>query len=168
LDDVKITMIFKKIKKAVKENKCLLLKKAIRLETFRLDFNFDTMLAMWSKNNTLRFQSKLNQFVGQIYNVNQLSIFKPFITYVHTNLKDLFDIGNLDFFYSLKGEVGPSHFDEEHVLIIGVKNVTYYHLDNKDFKVEPGDILYIPKNYLHHAFSARERIILSLSIWKKD
>jgi len=99
LDDVKITMIFKKIRKAVKENKCLLLKKAIRLETFRLDFNFDTMLAMWSKNNTLGFSSKvskLNQFVGQIYNVNQLSIFKPFITYVHTNLKDLFDIGYIE------------------------------------------------------------------------
>ena len=58
--------------------------------------------------------------------------------------------------------------DKEHVIILGVKNITYYHLDNKDFKVEPGDILYIPKNYLHHAFSARERIVLSLSIWKKD
>jgi|TARA_Y100000015_G_C2377700_1_gene83408 hypothetical protein len=161
-------MIFKKIRKAVKENKYLLIKKAIRLETFRLDFNFDTMLALWSKNNTLHFESKLNQFVGQINNVNHLSIFKPFISYVETNLKDLFEIGKLDFFYSLKGEVGPSHLDKEHVIILGVKNITYYHLDNKDFKVEPGDILYIPKNYLHHAFSARERIVLSLSIWKKD
>tara|TARA_B100000035_G_scaffold220201_1_gene189003 strand:- start:1109 stop:1618 length:510 start_codon:yes stop_codon:yes gene_type:complete len=169
LDDAKIKMIFKEIRKAVEENKCLLLKNAIRLETFGLDFNFDTMLALWAKNNTLDgVHVRSNKFVGQIYNVNQLSIFKPFISYVHTNLKDLFDIGNLDFFYSLKGEVGPSHLDKEHVLIIGVKNVTYYHLDNKDFKVEPGDILYIPKNYLHHAFSARERIILSLSIWKKD
>ena len=161
-------MIFKKIRKAVKENKCLLIKKAIRLETFRLDFNFDTMLELWSKNNTLHFESKLNQFVGQINNVNHLPIFKPFIAYVETNLKDLFEIGKLDFFYSLKGEVGPSHLDKEHVIILGVKNVTYYHLDNKDFKVEPGDILYIPKSYLHHAFSGRERIILSLSIWRKD
>jgi hypothetical protein len=151
-------MIFKKIKKAVKENKCLLLKKAIRLETFRLDFNFDTMLAMWSKNNTLYFENKLNQ----------IPIFKPYLSYIHTNLKDLFDIGNLDFFYSLKGEVGASHFDKEHVLILGIKNITYYHIDNKDLKIEPGDVLYIPKNYLHHAFSSRERIVLSLSVWKKD
>tara|TARA_B100000003_G_C10907378_1_gene361756 strand:+ start:669 stop:1175 length:507 start_codon:yes stop_codon:yes gene_type:complete len=168
LDDVKIIMIFKKIRKAVKENKYLLIKKAIRLETFRLDFNFDTMFAMWAKNNSLYFESKLSPFVGQICNVNRLSIFKPYITYIETNLKDLFEIGNLDFFYSLKGEVGPSHFDREHVIILGIKNVTYYHLDNKDFKVEPGDILYIPKNYLHHSFSARERIVLSLSIWKKN
>lgn len=158
-------MIFKKIKRAVKENKYLLLKKAIRLETFQLDFNFDSMLAMWSKNNSLYFETKL--MVGQIFNVNNLSIFKPYITYIETNLKDLFKIGKLDFFFSLKGEVGPSHVDKEHVLILGIKNVTYYHLDNKDFKVEPGDILYIPKGYLHHAFSARERIVLSLSVWKK-
>ena len=158
-------MIFKKIKRAVKENKYLLVKKAIRLETFQLDFNFDSMLAMWSKNNSLYFETKL--MVGQIFNVNHLSIFKPYITYIETNLKDLFKIGKLDFFFSLKGEVGPSHVDKEHVLILGIKNVTYYHLDNKDFKVEPGDILYIPKGYLHHAFSARERIVLSLSVWKK-
>ncbi len=158
-------MIFKKIKRAVKENKYLLIKKAIRLETFQLDFNFDSMLAMWSKNNSLYFETKL--MVGQIFNVNNLSIFKPYITYIETNLKDLFKIGKLDFFFSLKGEVGPSHVDKEHVLILGIKNVTYYHLDNKDFKVEPGDILYIPKGYLHHAFSARERIVLSLSVWKK-
>ena len=158
-------MIFKKIKRAVKENKYLLIKKAIRLETFQLDFNFDSMLAMWSKNNSLYFETKL--MVGQIFNVNHLSIFKPYITYIETNLKDLFKIGKLDFFFSLKGEVGPSHVDKEHVLILGIKNVTYYHLDNKDFKVEPGDILYIPKGYLHHAFSARERIVLSLSVWKK-
>ena len=158
-------MIFKKIKRAVKENKYLLIKKAIRLETFQLDFNFDSMLAMWSKNNSLYFETKL--MVGQIFNVNHLSIFKPYITYLETNLKDLFKIGKLDFFFSLKGEVGPSHVDKEHVLILGIKNVTYYHLDNKDFKVEPGDILYIPKGYLHHAFSARERIVLSLSVWKK-
>ncbi len=123
------------------------------------------MLAMWSKNNSLYFETKL--MVGQIFNVNNLSIFKPYITYIETNLKDLFKIGKLDFFFSLKGEVGPSHVDKEHVLILGIKNVTYYHLDNKDFKVEPGDILYIPKGYLHHAFSARERIVLSLSVWKK-
>ena len=86
--------------------------------------------------------------------------------YININLKDLFNIGNLDFFYSLKGEVGPSHSDEEHVLILGIKNITYYHIDNNDYKIEPGDILYIPKNYLHHAFSSRERIVLSLSLWK--
>ena len=58
-------MIFKKIKRAVKDNKYLLIKKAIRLETFQLDFNFDSMLAMWSKNNSLYFETK--QMVGQIF-----------------------------------------------------------------------------------------------------
>ena len=60
------------------------------------------MLAMWSKNNSLYFETKL--MVGQIFNVNRLSIFKPYITYIETNLKDLFKIGKLDFFFSLKGD----------------------------------------------------------------
>jgi len=160
-------MFFNKIKQATKNNKYLLLKKAIRLETFRLNFNFDSMLALWANNNTLEFENKLNPFLGQIKNINQIPIFKPYLTYINTNLKDVFDLGGLDFFYSLKGEVGPSHFDKEHVMILGIKNVTYYHMDNKDFKLEPGDVLYIPKNFLHHSFSSRERIVLSLSIWKK-
>tara|TARA_R110001632_G_scaffold34971_1_gene88535 strand:- start:370 stop:852 length:483 start_codon:yes stop_codon:yes gene_type:complete len=159
-------MLFEEIKKAVRENKYLFIKKAIRLETFTLDFNFDTMLAIWSKNNTLRFENKASSFVGQIFNLNELFIFKAYLSYINTNLKDLFNVGKLDFFYSLKGEVGPSHVDKEHVLILGIKNITYYHIDDNDFKIEPGDILYIPKNYLHHAFSSRERIVLSLSLWE--
>tara|TARA_R110000744_G_scaffold69219_1_gene140552 strand:+ start:1129 stop:1614 length:486 start_codon:yes stop_codon:yes gene_type:complete len=159
-------IFFEEIKKAVEENKYLFFKKAIRLETFRLDFSFDTMLALCAKNNTLKFTNKVNPLVGQILNVNELSIFKAYLSYIKNNLKNLFNIGSLDFFYSLKGEVGYSHRDKEHVMILGIKNTTYYHIDNKDFKIEPGDILYIPKNYLHHSFSSRERIVLSLSLWE--
>ena len=86
---------------------------------------------------------------------------------IETNLKDIFYMGNLDFFYSLRGDVGPSHVDDEHVIILGIKNITYYHMDNIDFKIEPGDVLYISKGFLHHSFSPRERIVLSLSLWEK-
>ena len=61
---------------------------------------------------------------------------------------------------------GESHVDREHVLILGVYKNTYYHVDGKDIKVCPGDILYICKNNLHHVFSPTERIVLSLSVWE--
>ena len=38
--------------------------------------------------------------------------------------------------------MGPAHIDFETVIILGIKNVTYYHIDNNDLKIEPGDILY--------------------------
>tara|TARA_R100001460_G_scaffold6401_3_gene16861 strand:- start:3354 stop:3926 length:573 start_codon:yes stop_codon:yes gene_type:complete len=159
-------VIFKKIKKAFKNKKYVFVKKAIRLESFRLDFNFDMMLALWGKNNNLRFENK-SIFVGQLFELNSIPIFKTYIDYIETNLKEIFYMGNLDFFFSLKGDVGPTHIDPEHVIILGIKNVTYYHIDNNDLKIEPGDILYIPKGFLHHAFSSRERIVLSLSLWEK-
>ena len=158
--------MFKKIKYAHKNNKYLLIKKAIRLQSFRLDFDFDMMFALFAKYNCLDFSQK-KQFVGQIIEVNSIPIFKTYLNYIATHLKDLFNIGNLDFFYSLKGEIGPAHEDFENVIILGIKNVTYYHIDNNDLKIEPGDILYVPKGFLHHAFSSRERIVLSLSLWKK-
>ena len=159
-------MIFKKIKKSFKKNKYVLIKNAIRLESFRLDFNFDMMFSLWAKNNNLKFKNA-SPLVGQIIELNSIPIFKAYLDYVSTNLKDIFSTGNLDFFFSLIGDVGPSHQDAEHVIILGIKNVTYYHIDNNDFKIEPGDVLYIPKGFLHHAFSSRERIVLSLSLWKK-
>jgi len=160
-------MVFNKIKKAFKENKYLLLKKAIRLETFRLDFDFDMMFSLFAKYNDLNFSQK-KQFVGQIIDINSIPIFKTYLDYIATHLKDLFYLGNLDFFYSLKGEIGPAHKDKENVLILGVKNITYYHIDDIDIEINPGDILFVPKNMLHHSFSSRERIVLSLSLWEKN
>jgi len=160
-------MIFEKIKKSYFKKKYLILNKAINLGSFELQFNFDSMFQLWSMNNNLDFKMQNGPFMGQIMNINNISIFKNYLNYMNQNLLDYFKIGKLDFFYSLKGMVGTSHVDEEDVIILGIKNVTYYHIDNIDLKIEPGDVLYIPQGFRHHSFSARERIVLSLSLWKK-
>ena len=162
-----IPHIKKKIKKAYKKNNYLLLKKAIQLKFFGIDFNFDTMYALHAKHNTLEFRNKKFLHLGHLRNLNDIPLFKTYLDYMATSLKDIFNIGTLDFFYSTIGVVGPSHIDKEHVIILGIKNATYYHLNNSDVKIEAGDILYIPKDVLHHSFSSRERIILSLSLWEK-
>tara|TARA_R100001594_G_scaffold150283_1_gene210848 strand:+ start:3527 stop:4009 length:483 start_codon:yes stop_codon:yes gene_type:complete len=160
-------MLFKKIRKAIYKKSYVLIKNAVQLESFKLDFDFNMMFALYGKHNNLKFQYKVTPFVGQIFDLNSIPLFKTYLDYIATHLGDLFEIGSLDFFYSIKGEVGPAHQDREHVIILGIKNITYYHIDNVDLKIEPGDIVYVPKGYLHHAFSPRERIILSLSLWKK-
>jgi len=162
-----ILKMFKKIKKACQKNKYLLIKNAVTLKSFGLDFSFDDMFSIFGKHNNLAFENKTTPFLNQIIKLNELFIFKTYLDFVNTNLKDIFTIGNLDSFYSIRGEVGPTHEDSEHVLILGIKNTTYYHIDNIDLQINPGDVLYIPKGYYHHAFSSRERIILSLSLWKK-
>jgi len=159
--------VLHKIKKAYKKNNFLLLKKAIQLNSFKIDFNFDMMYALHATYNTIEFYNKNTLHMGQLRNLNGIPLFKAYLDYIATHLKDIFNIGTLDFFYSTIGVVGPSHKDKEHVIIVGIKNVTYYHLNNIDVIIEPGDMLYIPKGVLHHSFSSRERIILSLSLWEK-
>jgi len=159
--------VIHKIKKAYKKNNYLLLKKVIDLKSFKIDFNFDTMHALHAKYNTLEFYNKNRLHLGQLRNLQEIPLFKTYLDYIATPLKDIFTGIVLDFFYSTIGIIGPSHVDREHVIILGIKNATYYHLNNTDVIVEPGDILYIPKGVLHHSFSSRERIILSLSLWEK-
>ena len=167
-------MNFNKIKKCFLDKKYLHIENAIDLESFKLNFNFDLMFKMLSMNNYLKVQGKKTyhiyqgiSMIGQIFEVNKINIFKDYLNYIDENLGDTFKIGNLDFFYSLKGEVGSAHVDSECVIILGIKNVTYYHIDNIDLKIKPGDVLCISKDILYHSFSSRERIVLSLSLWKK-
>ena len=158
--------MFKKIKIAHKNSKPLLVRNAITLKTFRLDFDFDMMFGLLAQHNYLGHSLK-KEFVGQIVQVNNIPIFKTYVNYISTHLKNLFNIGDLDFFYSLKGEIGPAHKDDENVIILGIKNITYYHINNIDLQINPGDVLFVPKNVLHHSFSSRERIVLSVSLWEK-
>ena len=115
---------------------------------------------------------KGNPFIGQIHNIvnDQTSIFfKTYLTFLSNILENTFkyNFGNLDFFFSTQGQRGGSHVDPEHVIILGVYKNTYYHIKGEDIKVCPGDMLYISKGNIHHAFSSTERIVLSISIWEK-
>ena len=88
--------------------------------------------------------------LGVDVNEQTSSFFNTYLSFISNVLQDIlkFNLGNLDFFFSTKGQRGESHVDREHVLILGVYKNTYYHVDGKDIKVCPGDILYIYKNNL--------------------
>ena len=155
-----------KIIEAYNKKSYALINKAIDLKKFNLNFNFDSMFAL---NATRNFSHILkNEKVGQIIAVHTENVFYNYIEYINSNFKKIFsyNLGNLDFFYSVDGGKGIPHVDKEHVLILGVKNVTFYHLNNKDVAINEGDLLYIHKDIWHHVFSSRERIVLSLSFWE--
>ena len=95
-------MIFEKIKKSSLERKYLILNKAINLGSFELQFNFDSMFQLWSMNNNLDFKMQNGPFMGQIMNMNNISIFQNYLNYINQNLLDYFKIGKLDFFLFIK------------------------------------------------------------------
>ena len=155
-----------KIMEAYNKKSYALINNAIDLKKFNINFNFDSMFAF---NATRNFEHVLkNKKIGQIIGVHAANIFYDYVKYIDFNFKKIFsyNLGNLDFFYSIDGDKGTPHVDKEHVIILGVKNVTFYHLNNQDIAVNEGDLLYIHKNIWHHVFSSRERIVLSLSLWE--
>ena len=161
-----------KIIKAYKNKDYVLIKNAINLKSLGLDFDFNSMYELFNIYPKLEMVYKGNPFIGQIHNIinDQTSIFfKTYLTFLSNILENTFkyNFGNLDFFFSTQGQRGGSHVDPEHVIILGVYKNTYYHIKGEDVKVCPGDMLYISKGNIHHAFSSTERIVLSISIWEK-
>jgi|TARA_R110000824_G_scaffold27658_2_gene93745 hypothetical protein len=162
-----------KIKKAYKDKNYTLIKNAINLKSFGLDFDFNSLFEFYNtypiSNYLSKNENSLNVFqMVNVVNKDTSIFFNAYLTFLNNIMKNTFNhnMGNLDFFFSTKGEVGSSHVDPEHVLILGVYNNTYYHIKGKDIKLCPGDLLYIYKGNIHHSFSSTERIVLSLSLWE--
>lgn len=69
---------------------------------------------------------------------------------------------NFYIFFSLKtGGKSITHRDPYDVYILGLYGKTLYKVEDKEYCVNVGDLLYIPKNYLHTAIGLTPRIILS-------
>jgi len=159
------------IKKAYKNKSYTLLKNAVDLKSFGLNFNFNSLFEFYNTYPITNYYPKNSAHIFQIVNVlnkDTTIFFSVYTAYIEKLISNVFKhkLGNLDFFFSTKGEVGASHIDEEHVIILGIYKTTYYHIKGNDIKINPGDILYIYKNNLHHVFSSTERIVLSLSLWE--
>ena len=169
-----------KIKNANKNKSYALVKNAVNLKSFGLDFDFNSMYEFFNIYPKLKFEHKGSPFIGQVHDIinNQTSMFfNGYLTFLHnllentfnhTDPNNIFRIGKLDFIFSTQGYRGGSHIDPEHVIILGVYKNTYYHIQGEDVKVCPGDLLYIYKNVVHHAFSSTERIVFSISVWDND
>ena len=164
-----------KIKKAYKNKTYVLLKNAINLKSFGLDFDFNSLFEFYNNYPVSNYISKgshnLHLFhMFNIINKDTYNFFYAYLSYLKNIINNAFYYknGDLDFLFSTKAEVGISHVDDEHVLILGIYKDTYYHIKGKDIKISPGDLLYICKGNMHHAFSSTERIVLSLSLWEAN
>lgn len=75
---------------------------------------------------------------------------------------------SIDIFFSFcAGGRSIAHKDIENVVIFGLFGKTIYLIDGKDYTVEKGDILFIPKGITHRAVGITPRIIGSFGTWQK-
>jgi quercetin dioxygenase-like cupin family protein len=73
---------------------------------------------------------------------------------------------DMDIFFSfVSGGKSITHKDEYDVFILGLYGRTIYRVEEKEFFVEPGDLISIPKNKLHKAIGITPRICLSYGVY---
>ena len=158
--------------KDIQENKVTLVKNFASL-TREYDFNLINNLM---EENNLSISQKSNvgnlKDVFQIHKVSNIleefKIFFDFLTKLFKYERDLKD--EVDLFFSLVSQVGNSHVDTEDVFIIGLKGKIIYRVfdfENKDYSIEKGDMIFIPKGIKHKAIGINPRIIVSIGFYGK-
>ena len=73
----------------------------------------------------------------------------------------------VDLFFSFVTNTGMSHVDTEDVFLIGMHGKTIYRITDtgKDYLLEHGDLLHIPKGIRHKSISSTPRIIASIGFF---
>jgi len=96
---------------------------------------------------------------------NQFFILLDFLRKVFNYRTDEKD--GVDLYFSFVTNTGGSHVDEEDVFLVGLHGKTIYRMveDNKDYCLERGDLLYIPKGIWHKPISATPRSIASMGFF---
>ena len=102
---------------------------------------------------------------------NFLQEFKTFFDFLSKLFKYKKDANDeVDLFFSLVSQVGNSHFDKEDVFIIGLKGTTIYRVfdkEKKDYTIEKGDMVFIPRGIKHKVIGLNPRIIASVGFYGK-
>jgi len=155
---------------SIKQNKVTLIKNFIKLHKI-YDFNF---ISETIEENDFVVESKTNlnnlRNVFQIRNVIDTSQeFKTLFDFLSKLFKYQRDTkDSVDLFISFVSQVGRPHIDEEDVFIVGLKgNVIYrvFDIENKEYNIEKGDMIFIPKGLKHKVIGLNPRIIASIGLY---
>ena len=156
--------------KDIQENKVTLVKNFASL-TREYDFN---LLSNLMEENECIISQKSNvgnlKDVFQIHKIsNCLKEFKTFFDFLTKLFKYERDLRDeVDLFFSLVSQVGNSHVDIEDVFIIGLKGKIIYKVfdfENKNYSIEQGDMIFIPKGIKHKVIGINPRIVASIGFY---
>lgn len=137
------------------------------------NYNFD-ILASLIDDYSLTVLNKSNNasnFNGtwQVRNAHEVNndffVFADFFYKIFKYTPEVRD--GVDLFFSFVTNTGGSHVDKEDVFLIGMYGKTIYRMTNtnKDYLLEYGDLLYIPKGIVHRALSLTPRIVMSIGFY---
>jgi len=156
----------------IKNNKVTFIKNFVLL-TREYDFN---LLSKLMEENECKINQKL--LIGNLKDVfqmlkvsNFLQEFKVFFDFLSKMFKyERHEKDEIDLFFSLVSQVGTPHVDIEDVFIIGLKGTTIYRvfdIENKDYTIEKGDMIFIPRGIKHKVIGLNPRIVASIGYFGK-
>jgi len=158
---------------SIQKNKVTLIKNFVSLER---NYDFNLLSQLLEENNlTINQKTQIQNLkdVFQIYKVsNTLQEFKTFFDFLSKLFKYERDARDeVDLFFSFVSQVGNSHIDEEDVFILGLKGKTIYRVFgdvDKDYIIEKGDIIFIPRGIKHKVIGLTSRIVASIGFYGKN
>jgi len=138
---------------------------------FDKNINFDLIadILNFLEHDSIHSGPWLNQKVlSSTFQIKSIEKY-DFINVIYKYLEEKFNKKklptNIDLFFSFQsGSRSNLHFDNYDVRIISLLGRTLYKVENKDYIVSPGDLLYIPKNLRHMAIALDPRIIISYGL----
>ena len=135
-----------------------------------IDFNFLSKLL--DRNNFKSHISSnwlseyVNESVFQIRGVEIDAAFQMDYLKFNNQFNKKNYISSFDIFYSfVSGNKSITHRDNYDVYLLGLMGKTIYRIEEVDYMVEKGDLLYVSKNKLHKAIGITPRIVLSYAIY---
>jgi cupin superfamily acireductone dioxygenase involved in methionine salvage len=156
----------------IKDNKVCYIKNFVSLEK-KYDFNLISLL-LEEYDFKVGYKSNIGNLkdIFQIHKVsNSLKEFKTFFDFLSKLFKYERDSRDeVDLFFSLVSQIGNSHIDIEDVFILGLYGKTIYRIfdiENKDYEINKGDLIFIPNNTKHKVIGINPRIIASIGFYGK-
>jgi len=157
---------------SIKENKVTLIKNFASLTR---EYNFNLLSTLMEENEYIINQKSNVGNLKDIFQMlkvsNALKEFQTFFDFLSKLFKYERDARDeVDLFFSFVSQVGATHVDIEDVFIIGLTGTTIYRvfdIINKDYYIEKGDMIFIPKGKKHKVLSMSPRIIASIGFYGK-
>tara|TARA_R100000908_G_scaffold56802_2_gene32386 strand:- start:2619 stop:3134 length:516 start_codon:yes stop_codon:yes gene_type:complete len=157
---------------SIKENKLTFVKNFVSLER-KYDFN---LLSKLMEENIIEiFPKSVIGHLKDVFHMGKvidcLPEFKTFFDFLSKLLKyERDERDNVDIFFSFVSQAGNPHVDVEDVFILGLKGKTIYRIFNnetKDYLIEEGDLIFIPRGVNHKVIGTTPRIIASIGFYGK-
>lgn len=152
----------------VKDKVCLY-KNYIKSEDF--DFNLlATVIDTLNSNSLISSNYMYERILESCFQLRNTQA-HPFFHDIWNNLEKLYNPNrnknsSIDIFFSFcSGGRSIPHSDFEDVCIFGLYGKSIYVINNKEYNIVKGDLLFIPKNTIHRGIGITPRIVGSYGTW---